>query len=170
MPRTIPIPIAHPETHKPLPGWTVTTTTGPIEITTEHPLGLQRHPAVEVEIPFDSQSVWFVAPPRPVPSAGALIHAEALLGTCRLVNHSVVLGILFLDETGSSLRGSPLFGQESTFRSADSLRFALVTAVPPGAVRYAPVINVFPNGNRPATDSGWVRFAAVHVGEYKSPH
>lgn len=170
VPRTLSIPLANPQTQDPLPGWTITAKTGPVVIASEHPQGLQRHPAVEVEIPFDCQGVWFVAPPRPTPPSGSLLHAEALVGACRLVNQSVVLGLLFLDESGSTVNGSILFGQESTFRSADSLRFALAATVPPGAVRYAPVINVFPNGNRPATDSGWVRFAAMHVGEYKSPN
>ena len=169
-PKTIPIPIFEEKQGKHLlPGWVVNGKPSSILMDEKRPLGLQREPAVEVKVPYDSGGIILLAPLQNLRPGSRLIQAEAMLATYDLFNHSATLGIAFFGEDVSKgiLPGSPVIGaQEGILRQAGPSRFSVVASPPTGARFWAPIINIYQNGTRPSANPGYVSIGGICVCEY----
>ncbi|GEM_PF-649527 len=168
-PRSISIPVFSSDGKSPLPNWGFLGQVGAITADPDRPMAPFADPTVKVDIPYQAaQSIGLIAPRMPISPGVSHVGAEALMGDFDFRNHTVTLGILFFDReaAGQPMPQSALFGQEGVWRTAESLRFAALAKVPPGARFYAPMIHVYPNGARPGVHSEWVRVARVRASEY----
>ncbi|HOE63504.1 MAG TPA: glycosyltransferase family 39 protein [Candidatus Sumerlaeota bacterium] len=169
-PKTIPIDIIEKDNkEKILPGWGINGNLSNLRLEDKRSIGIIQKPSAEVEIPHDSNGIILVAPLRPIPQNANLVLAESMIETFDLINHSATLGIAFFGEDPSQgiLPGSPVIGaQEGILRHAGPSRFSVASQPPKGARIWAPIINIYSNGTRPAAEPGYVRFGDVCVGEY----
>lgn len=112
-------------------------------------------------IPRESRGLLFVSPPIPVGREG-LVYYSAVLRAERLLNHSINLKTFLLDRSGERI-AEKVVNQEGIYRDTGPVRFVDFQPVPPRVAAYQIAFWVYPNGRRPSTAAGTVRFGDVRI-------
>lgn len=130
------------------------------------PIGFNGTRGVEIVTPPLAEGFNYIGPARENPGRPGVVLATAEVDTQALVNHSVALGILWLDEQGRALQGSPAIKHAGLMRTFRGMTMTVLAPVPAQARSYAPIFSIYRNGHAPATDPGYIRIGSVRIAEF----